>query len=220
MKNKILLIATLFFSSASFGQQITYGISAGAGIYSIRGEAMGNLQQLLDATNGIVAAKPVTGFYAGGYANIPMGSNLSIEPGLYYSTKGYQLTGNYSIKEISFLNASAAAVLNTSYIDLPVLLKANFDGLQIFAGPQVSYLTGAKLNTKASVAGINIFNNSMDASSQLNKWDASVTGGIAYQFANGLRINAAYEYGLAKMDAGKNTSAYNQGFKVGASFSF
>jgi Outer membrane protein beta-barrel domain len=130
------------------------------------------------------------------------------------------VSGNYSIKGISFLNASASAVLNISYIDLPVLLKANFNGLQIFAGPQVSYLMGARLNTKASVAGINVFNNSMDASSQLNKWDAGVTGGIGYQFANGLRINAAYERGLSKLDQGKNTSAYNQGFKIGAAFSF
>ena len=118
------------------------------------------------------------------------------------------------------MTASAVARLRTSYIELPVLLKADFNGLQVFAGPQISYLANAKLNTSVSLAGFNVLNKSIDVSNQFNKWDAGVTGGIGYQFANGIRITGAYERGLSKVDAGKNAASYNQGFKIGAAFSF
>jgi len=220
MKKKILLSVSLFVSIASFAQRITYGASAGVTVYNMRGQTVDNLKQLLNFTNDIITTKPVTGFYGGGYTNIPVSGNLSLEPGLYYSTKGYELNGSYTVKDISILTASATATLRTSYIDLPVLLKANFNGLQVFAGPQVSYLTGAKLTTKAGVAGINLLNSSMDVANQFNRWDAGITGGIGYQFTNGLHITAAYERGLSKVDAGKNTQSYNQGIKIGAGFTF
>lgn len=220
MKKKILLSASLFLSLASFAQHITYGASAGVAVYNMRGEAVNNLKQLLNFTNDIITTKPVTGFYGGGYTNIPVGNNLSIEPGLYFSQKGYELSGSYTVKDISILTASATASLRTSYIDFPVLLKADFNGLQVFAGPQLSYLTKANLNTRAAIAGFNLLNGNMDITNQFNRWDAGVTGGVGYQFTNGMRITAAYERGLSKADAGKNTASYNQGFKIGAGFTF
>ena len=93
MKKKILLYVSLILSIASFAQRIQFGIGAGVSSYSIRGAAAGNLNQVLNFSNGIITTKPVTGFYTGGYANIPLINNISIEPGLYYSTKGYALSG-------------------------------------------------------------------------------------------------------------------------------
>ena len=205
---------------AGFAQHSTYGASAGVAIYSMRGEAVSNLQQLIGVTNNIITTKPVTGFYGGGYTNIPVGNNLSLEPGLYYAVKGYELSGTYSVKDIAILTAAATASLHSSYIDMPVLVKANFSGLQVFAGPQISYLANAKLNMKAGIAGFNLLNNNVDVTSQFNRWDAGITGGVGYQFTNGLRFTATYERGLSKVDAGKHTQSYNQGFKMGAAFSF
>lgn len=220
MKKRTLLALSLFVSMATFAQPVTYGTAAGIGVYSMRGEAVNNLQQLLEFTDGIVSTKPVTGFYAGGYANIPVSGNVSVEPGLYFTAKGYEVSGSYAVKDISLLSANAHARLNTSYIDMPVLLKVNVNGLQLFAGPQLSYLTNAKLNTNLAVAGFNLLKSSSDVTKQFNRWDAGVTGGVGYQFSNGIRINAIYELGLSKTDAVKSTQSYNQGFKIGAAFSF
>lgn len=221
MKKKILLSLSFIVSLASFAQQkISYGLSAGAGIYNMRGETVNELKQVLDFTDGIITTNALTGFNGGGYVNIPVGGNLSLEPGLYYSAKGYQLKGAYTVKDISILSADAVSTLRTGYIDMPVLLKANFNGLQVFAGPQVSYLTGANLNTRATVAFFNLLNSDMDVTNRFNRWDAAVTGGVGYQFRNGLRLTAAYERGLMKADAARNTELYNQGFKIGAGFSF
>ena len=219
MKKKILLSLFLFLSIVSFAQ-VRYGVAAGVSVYSINGNAADNLKQVLSFTNGMVTTGPVTGFYGGGYANIPVSSNVSVEPGIYYSNKGYALTGDYTVKGIDILTADATAKLRTGYIEMPVLLKGNFNGLQIFAGPQVSYLSNASVNINAGLAGINLLHSKMDVTNQMNRWDVGITGGVGYQFDNGLRITASYERGLSKVDAGQNVKSYNQGFKIGGGISF
>lgn len=221
MKTKILLIISLFFSGFAFSQNVTtLGIRAGIISSGIRGDASDNLSQLLDKTNGILQTQDRTGFFAGANANIPLSDNFSVEPGLYYTQKGYDLKGEYSIKGVEFLGANAKAALQTQYIDIPVLVKANFGGLQIFAGPQVSYLAAADLKTTAGVLGINLLNKTLDATDQFNRWDAGLTGGIGYQFTNGVNIMASYDYGLMKMDANQNVNAFNRGIRLGLGVNF
>ncbi len=143
-----------------------------------------------------------------------------MEPGIYFSQKGTQINGKLNGKILDLIGVSAKSVLQANYIDVPVILKVNVGGLQLFAGPQISYLTDAQLKTTAGVLGINLLNNTMDASSVLNKWDAAVTGGIGYQLTNGVNIMASYDYGLLKADANRNTAAYNQSVKVGIGINF
>lgn len=221
MKNKILLVIALFIASIKTNaQQVSFGAAAGVTNYRISGQMADNLNQFLNFSNGIISTKPVTGFYAGGFTSIPVNEIFSLEPGLYYSSKGYQMSGSYSVKNFDILSANATAGLQTNYIDMPVLLKANINGLQVFAGPQFSYLTNASLNTNASVAGFTLLNNKTDISNRFNKWDVGVTGGLGYQLANGMRITAAYDRGLSKVDAAQNMKSYNQGFKIGVGMRF
>ena len=169
----------------------------------------------MDFTNGQVTTKDYMGFFAGGFATLPLSANISVEPGIYYSQKGYELNGSLNVKGLDFLNAGAKAILQTQYVDVPVLLKANFGGFQIFGGPQISYLTKADLKTTAGILGINLLNKTMDATSQFNRWNAGVTGGIGYQFSNGMSISASYDYGLSRADANQNVNAYNRAIKLG-----
>jgi hypothetical protein len=222
MKYIILLFLFIpFQSSVTLAQSNAgFGIKAGLNVASVRGEAANSLRDLLDFTDGRITSSDRTGIYAGVSANIPISSEFSVEPGIYYTQKGYQLNGELGIKGLEFLGANAKATLQSDYISLPVLLKANIAGLQIFAGPQVSLLSSAKLRTTAGLLGFNILNKSFDASDQLNKWEAGLTGGIGYQFSNGLNISAAYDHGLSRIDADQNFSAYNKAFKVGIGFNF
>jgi len=215
MKNKILPVLSLFFITSVSAQSVQYGIAAGIGSYSIKGDATSNLKQVFDFTNGIVTAGPVMGYYAGGFAAVTLGNHLSAETGLYYSTKGYALKGSYTVKGIDILTADANAKLQSAYIEMPMLLKADFNGLQIFAGPQLSYLANASIKTSAGIAGFNLFHNSVDITNQLNRWDMGVTGGIGYQFTNDIRITAAYDRGLSKVDAGQKVQSHNEGFRIG-----
>lgn len=220
MKNKFLLAICSLFSFASFAQQITVGAAAGITSTGMRGNAVESIQQLLDVTNGVLNTKSVTGFYAGGFTNIPVSENLSIEPGLYYSAKGYELSGSYSVKGIGLLSAHASTRLHSSYIDMPVLIKLNLNGFQIFGGPQLSYLTTAKITTKAGISIFNLITSKTDVTNRLNRWDAGLTAGAGYQFSNGIRLTGSYEHGLSKVDAGQNTKTYNKAFKFGVGFRF
>lgn len=221
MKKQILLLASLAISAISFAQsKPSFGIRAGASSSSLKGDAVNSLQNLLDYTGGAVTTSNHTGFFAGANASIPVSELVSVEPGIYYTQKGYNMKGELNLKGVEFLNANAQAKLTSHYVDIPVLLKLNFNGLQLFAGPQVSYLAKADLRTTAGALGFNVFDKTMDATNQFNRWDAGVTGGIGYQFANGFNISAAYDHGLSKVDANQNFDSYNRSFKVGMGFSF
>jgi len=216
MKKKILLIISVVITTFSFAQtQAKYGIRAGITSTSMSGNAIDNFNNLLDFSKGNITTKDQTGFFAGTYVIIPVSENFSIEPAVYYSQKGYELNGALNLKGLDFLGANAKAILQSQYIDVPVMLKADFNGLQIFAGPQFSYLVKSNLKTTASILGINLLNHTTDATSQFNRWDAGLTGGIGYQFANGMNIMASYDYGLTKVDANNNVKAYNRGIKLG-----
>lgn len=221
MKKQILLIASIAISTLAIAQvKPSFGLRAGLSSSSMQGDAVNNLKNMLDFSNGMVTTGYRTGFFAGAYTTIPFGNIISLEPALYYSQKGYGLKGALNVKGAGFLGANAKAQLNSQYIDIPVLFKASFNGFQLFAGPQVSYLVQADLQTTAGVLGINLLNRKMDAANQFNRWDASATGGVGYQFTNGVNLIAAYDYGLLKADANKSFKSYNRSFKIGVGFAF
>ncbi|MEO6219651.1 MAG: porin family protein [Ginsengibacter sp.] len=221
MKKQILLIFSILSSVFTFAQTTpAFGVRAGVSYAGVRGDAVDNLNKLLDFTGGAIKPSNTTGFFAGAYASLPLSGNISVEPALYYSQKGYELNGALNLKGVDFLGANAKAKLQLQYIDLPVLLKLNFGGLQLFAGPQFSYLTRADLRTTAGLLGINLLNKTTDATAQFNQWDVAVTGGIGYQLTNGVNFIASYDYGLSKMDANQNVKSYNNALKVGIGISF
>lgn len=221
MKKHILLLAAIAISTAAFSQgKPSFGIKAGVSHSGLKGEAVNNLQDMMDFSDGMITTQNKTGFFAGGNATIPVSKSFSVEPGLYYSQKGYTLKGELEIKGLSFLGANAKAQLNTHYIDLPVVAKVNTGGLQFFAGPQLSYLAKADLRMTAGALGFNLYDEKMDATDELNRWDAAIIGGIGYQFTNGMNISASYDHGLSKTDANKRFDSYNRSFKVGVGFTF
>jgi hypothetical protein len=221
MKRQSLLFAALIVSTLAMAQaKPGFGIRAGISSSTMKGDAVNSLNNLLDFSNGMITTGNRTGVFAGGYVSIPLGGAFSVEPAAYYAQKGYEMTGELTLKGLDFLGANAKAILTTHYIDMPVVLKADLVGFQLFAGPQVSYLDKADLKTTAGVLGFNLLNKTMDATDQFNRLDAGFTGGIGYKFSNGVNITAAYDHGLTKTDANRNMDAYNRSFKVGVGFSF
>lgn len=228
MKKYFLLILTIIISTLSFAQSkystapspVSFGARAGFLSSGITGDASSNLSNILSFTNGAVTPKNSTGYYAGVFATIPVSDMLALEPGVSYAQKGYELDGELNIKGLGFLGANAKAKLQTQYIDIPVVLKVNTGALYVFAGPQFSYLSKATLNSTAGVLGINLLNNNMDVTSQFNRWDVAITGGLGYTLTKGISLTAAYDYGLSKIDANQSAKAYNTAIKLGIGISF
>ncbi len=219
MKNIYTILVAVLITYSSFAQSTSFGVKAGLISASVKGDANQSLQSILDYSNGMVTSASRTGFYGGAFVNIPIAAGFILEPGLNYAQKGYELNGDFNIKGVEFIGANATAKLQTDYIDLPLLLKADLGGLQIFAGPQLSYLMNAKVKTTAGALGFNILNKTFDITDQYNRFDAAITGGIGYQFKNGLSVSGSYEHGLKKIDANNNLAAYNRVYKIGLGIS-
>lgn len=217
----ILFLSVLTVAASAQKSAATFGVKAGVSHAGFRGDAAGNLNDLLDFADGMITTNNRTGLFAGAYTTLPLGGGISVEPGLYYAEKGYELKGELGFKGLEFLGVNARAQLQQQYIDIPVLLKADLGGgLQVFAGPQVSYLAKSNLKTTAGLLGINLLNRTIDATDQFNRWDMGVTGGLGFQIKNGINLSASYDYGLSKVDANKSVNGYNTAFKVGIGFRF
>lgn len=215
-----LTIASCLLAFTGFAQT-SFGVKAGVNSSSWKGAATNSLNDLLSATNGYLTSGSRTGFYAGGYAELPIAPGFSVQPGVYYSQKGYQLRGDLAISKIDMLGAGATATLQSHYIDMPVLLKAEVaHGLQLFAGPQLSYLVKNNLNVRAGALGFDLLNTNIDVTNQFKKVDMSLVGGASYTFDNGFSVEAGYDHGLSRVDKNSNFKSFNRTFKVGVGFRF
>lgn len=222
MKNyTVLSLAVFLFSFSSINAQTTYGIRAGVNSSGLKGETINTFNNLIDLTDGYAETRNRTGFYAGGYVQIPLSDRVSIESGAYYSQKGYSLKGDFTIGKNDFLNASASATLQSHYIDVPLLVNVNLtEGLFVYGGPQVSYLVNNNLDVRAGALGINVLRKDFDVTSAFNRADISLVGGAGYQFENGFSINAGYDHGLQPVDNNNMLKSYNRTVKVGVGFRF
>ncbi len=219
-KSLRLSMAAVLISFSTFAQ-IHYGIKAGVNFANWKGEFTDNPDNVVKLSNGYVQTQMKPGIYAGGFAEIPVAEGFSIQPGLYYSQKGYTLQGYLSVEKLNFLSSNAKAQVQSHYIDIPVLLKAEpVKGLQLYAGPQLSYLAKNNLHVNAGVLGFSLLNTNLDITDQFQRWDMAIVGGVGYQFENGLNVHAGYDHGLRRLDANENFKTFNRVYKVGVGLRF
>ena len=201
--------------------QVKPVIKAGVIQSTWKGEARQSFDQLVDRTDGYITTRNRTAFYVGAGIELPISDIVSIEPSLLYTQRGYGIKGNLTINDMKIEALDARATSQMHYIDLPVLLKVKpAAGLQLFAGPQVSYLVKNNLRADVAVLGFSLINSDLDITDQFNRWDVGVTGGVGYEFANGIGISAAYERGFQRLDKNQNFKAFNEGYKAGLTYRF
>jgi Outer membrane protein beta-barrel domain len=221
MKKFFTLTVLSAFIITSTKAQISYGVQAGVNIANWQGDAMQSLNDVVDLSNGYITTRSRTGFNVGTYVNIPLTEQISFEPGVMYSQKGYTMQGDLKIDALKFLGVNASAKVESHYIDMPLLLKAEVaKGLSIYAGPQISYLANTNLHVNSSILGISLLNRKLDLTDNFNRVDMGIVGGLGYQFDNGVNIKAGYDYGLSKLDKNENFKAYNRVIKLSVGFSF
>jgi hypothetical protein len=83
-----------------------------------------------------------TGFNVGLFLKFPITSYIAIQPELYYTTKGSEVSYNNT-----FVNGTAGFHLN--YIELPLMIVGNItESFNVHAGPYAAYLISGKVKTK------------------------------------------------------------------------
>ena len=213
----ILLVGSIVVAKAQ-APKVDYGIKAGINVANWRGDAMASLASALDQVD-ILDLQSNPGFHIGAFVEVPVSDRFSIEPALIYSQKGVKV--EQSLIESSILNVRAEASVNSHYIEAPIMAKVKLtEGLYVFGGPNVAYLAANKLNTRAGILGFNLVNHDFDIESGFRKVDLGFSGGLGYEFNNGLRLSASYDHGLSNIDENGNFDVFNKNVKASIGYSF
>ena len=178
MKYLLLFVAAVFSVIISHSQ-MSLGVKGGLNLATISGE-------YVDGYN------PKAGLHIGGYANLSMTKNLSVQGEVMYSMQGAKWEGGGK----SSLN----------YLQIPVLARYNFTP-QVFAeaGPQIGFLVSAKDAYEGE---------SVDIKEYLEKTDFSIAVGGGYNINPKLAVYARYNLGLTNI----YISEKNRVFQVGVSY--
>jgi hypothetical protein len=142
-----------------------------------------------------------TGFHGGAFALIKL-TKIGIQPELLFSQQGSTVKFN-----------SQDLRSNFTYLNIPVMLKLyTVAGINLQVGPQFGFLTTAESEYNP------IDNEPQDLADVKNaykKSDLSAALGIGWDLPFGLTIDARYNLGLSKINAGQNSDeSKNQVFQV------
>lgn len=177
------LLATAFFAHA---QTPMVGLKGGLNVSSIDYSGPASFSNRL-------------GFNGGLFVNIPVGSNIVVQPEVVYSSQG----ARYS------LDGAAEHNLALNYINIPVMLQANIGrGVYAEAGPQIGFLTSAKDQ-------VNNVETGFFTSQDFKKTDVAIGLGLGYRGNGGFGVNARYNLGLTDINNYGSNTLRNNALQVG-----
>ena len=142
-----------------------------------------------------------SGFHLGAYYTL--GTDfISIEPGLFYSQKGYQGTEDITGDQVDE---------KLGYIDIPVLVRLKLiPAINIFAGPQASFLASRDYQ---------LGDTSSSSTEVIRGYDVAGVVGAQAKLPLGFNIQASYDIGFTSLNY-YDTDVKNQVFKVSLGYSF
>lgn len=192
MKKYLLLLSFAALTATAAHAQASFGIRGGANFFTLGGNDVSEN----DYSNRV-------GFHAGVYASILPEGPVSVEPGIFYSVKGSQNDDGIASR----------AVLD--YVDVPVLVRFKIgEGFNIFAGPQISFLTKSKVEGEL---GGSTFSFDTDA---VKGTDAALVFGLGYNLPKGFNVQGSYDYGMTPILEDSDIDVYNRGFKLSLGYTF
>jgi len=218
MKAKQLLslaAASLFTLAVSAQSKTTFGITAGVNFQNITGD---------DALGNKMENKLKTGFLAGVNAEIPVGIDFYVQPGVIYAMKGAKADNNSDDK------------VNLSYIEVPVnfIYKPAVGTGRIIlgVGPYVAFGIGGKIKSNSGDVDVE-FKNSIsqaEAASGYGSYFKRIDAGgnllFGYEMANHLSLQLNAQLGMIKINpkidglSSDETSWKNTGFGVSLGYRF
>lgn len=178
MKKMTILIVVMFITSATiFGQGFGLGLKGGLNFANVNysNASLSN------------ASSSKTGFHLGVFARVMVTGKFGIQPEAHFSVQGSKLSVG-SIK----------SELNTSYLQIPILLRFSpISLINIHAGPQFGILLKAEEKVGSAVTGVkNNFKNR----------DFALAFGVGLDLPLGLNLTLRYIRGLNNID---NTTSSN-----------
>ena len=177
MKKIILSVVAILAFGFSNAQEVKFGAKAGLNVSTI--------------TGGYLSGATRVGFHVGGLAEIGLNDKFAIQPELLLSMKG----ASYDSVGFFGFDATPAADVNLTYIDLPIMAKYYvIEGLSVEAGPQVGFLMSAKGLTYDEVN--DTYDTKGDVKDEFKSIDVAFNIGAGYKLKNGIMFQARYSLGL------------------------
>ena len=206
MKKIILLAVLVFAFNFANAQKVKYGVKAGLNI------ANANL-----SGDGVPSTSSVTSFHVGAFAEINISKKVFFQPELVYSMQGANFSQAVVLSETLYQTDNT---FKLSYINIPLMFKYYPQEKFYFeAGPQIGFLTSAKLEVNVSGYG----SNTQDAKQLFKSSDFGLNFGLGYNFTKRVTSNVRYNLGLsniANTDSGDNTTIKNSVFSISLGYIF
>lgn len=98
----------------------------------------GNYSNVYDTEGNSFDSDPKFGVVLGGFASIPLGKTLGLQPEILFSQKGFKATG-------ILLGSTYDLTRTTNYLDIPLLVSIKpTTNISLLIGPEYSYLLKVK----------------------------------------------------------------------------
>ncbi|MDF0705677.1 porin family protein [Flagellimonas okinawensis] len=194
MKKNVMLIGALLIGITSFAQNtnnVQLGVRGGTNFATVAGDNYDSPDSR-------------TSLYLGLLAEAPLSDHVSLQPEVYYSAQGFDITDEPDSPDAQF---------KVDYIQVPVLLKFYIaDGLNLQAGPQFGFKVNESLDFASGEDS-----GSFDTDS-INSFDFQGAAGVEYKFPSGFFIQGRYSYGFSEMI--EDVDIHNSVFSAGLGFMF
>lgn len=194
MRIRLIIIAIYITTTAlNTSAQADISLKAGVNISSITSNDVDNAN-----------FKSGSGFYGGFAVAVMVSKKFSVQPELFYSTKGYSFSELSSDNKTAFSNFCA-----------PVLLQYKIaSGFYAETGPQFSLLLSAKIKSNNIPSGEN------NIADEFKKFAFSWGIGAGYNAGGGSGLGIRYNFGISSISENNNYDAKFNILRLGLSYRF
>jgi outer membrane protein with beta-barrel domain len=198
MKNSlktIIISAAVFFISGSpikaqDSNPVRFGIKGGL-----------NFSNLY--THDADHTKMRTGFNAGLFAKLPLTNYLAVQPEIYYTSKGAEVTYNS-------IFADGTAGFHLNYIEVPLMIVGNItENFNVQAGPYASFLISGKAKNESNVTLFD-FEENLNTD-DYNTFEAGLAIGAGLDF-KAVSLGLRYNHGLTNVGKVRTFQGINYTF--------
>lgn len=235
MKKIVLALAMVAMVGAVSAQGLSLGIKGGVNMSNFYGKEVKDTKMKL-------------GFNVGVAADYEFESNVAIQSGLYFTTKGAKLSSTNIDQKVGDIKLSGTVdkTANAMYLQVPLHLAYKIDvtpgaRVVLHAGPYAAYGVGGKISGKSTVkvsgnvpadqkaavdAALKQINastttsvNTFDKKMGYKPFDAGVGIGVGAEFGS-LLVDLGWDMGLLNISRNKDVNVKNQNAHLAVGFKF
>ena len=190
---KLVLLLLMAGVLTTANAQIQFGLKAGANLANVNG-------------SGVTGNKTLVNFNGGALVRIKLAAGFSLQPEVVYSGQGAKTTNS---------SDGSTETVHQNYVNVPVMLQYSLPlGLFFETGPQLGFLTTAKISDNGQSA---------DIKSSYKSTDFSWALGAGFLTPVHLGFDLRYNLGLSNISSaasGYTGSIKNGVFQVGVFYLF